>query len=87
MTGSAARPQEAPRTGWARAGADPVKAVRAAEVLRDGGDILGAAAILAELCRLFPHLPYGWRERAILRWRAGDAAGAARDFARARAAE
>ncbi|WP_171070000.1 tetratricopeptide repeat protein [Methylobacterium terricola] len=76
----------APRAGWARAGADPVKAVRAAEALRDDGDILGAAAILTELCRLFPHLPYGWRERAILRRRAGDAAGAAHDFARALAA-
>ncbi|MGF3027243.1 tetratricopeptide repeat protein [Methylobacterium aquaticum] len=78
---------DAPRAGWARAGADPVAAVRAAEALRDRGDILGAAAILTELCRVFPHLPYGWRERAILRQRAGDAAGAARDFARARAAD
>ncbi|MCF4128371.1 GT-D fold domain-containing protein [Methylobacterium sp. SyP6R] len=79
--------RETPRPGWAQAGADPVAAVRAAEALRDRGDILGAAAILAELCRLFPHLPYGWRERAILRRRAGDAAGAAHDFARARAAD
>lgn len=76
-----------PRAGWARAGEDPVAAVRLAEALRNSGDILGAGAVLAELCRLFPHLPYGWRERAVLRWRAGDAAGAAGDFARARAAD
>ncbi|GJD60528.1 tetratricopeptide repeat protein [Methylobacterium frigidaeris] len=87
MTGAALKPRGASRTGWARAGADPVAAVRAAEALRDRGDILGAAAIMAELCRLFPHLPYGWRERAILRWRAGDGSGAAHDFARARAAD
>ncbi|SFU85118.1 hypothetical protein SAMN02799631_02684 [Methylobacterium sp. 174MFSha1.1] len=80
-------PRAPARGGWARAGADPVAAVRAAEALRDCGDVLGAAAIVAELCRLFPHLPYGWRERAVLRRRAGDGPGAAQDFARARAAD
>ncbi|GJD51044.1 hypothetical protein OPKNFCMD_3795 [Methylobacterium crusticola] len=73
--------------GWARAGADPVAAVKAAERLREDGDILEAAVILVELCRIFPDLPYGWREIAILRQRAGDAAGAARDLARAFAAD
>ncbi|ACL62864.1 Tetratricopeptide TPR_2 repeat protein (plasmid) [Methylobacterium nodulans ORS 2060] len=80
-----ARPAE--RVGWARAGDDPVQAVRAAEALRDAGDVLEAAAILTQLCRLFAHLPYGWRELAVLRQRAGDAEGAARDFARALAAD
>lgn len=69
--------------GWARFGGDPVATARAAERLRDAGDVLEAGILLSEMCRVFPHLPYGWRERAVLRVRAGDRGGASRDFRRA----
>ncbi len=76
-----------PAGGWARFDGDPVVATRAAELMREEGDLLGAAALLIRISAAFPHLPYGWRELAVMRQRADDAAGAARCFERALAAD
>lgn len=68
---------------WAQYRHDPVVAARAAERMRDGGDVLGAAGLFTRISRSFPHLPYGGRELGVLRRRAGDADGAALCFERA----